>query len=113
MSKVDIHNYKQRIVVALRKLNKSDIPEKAKKDILDFYDYSLAKGISGPRIAKYIYNLVMAAELLGKSFTETDKKDMLKLVNIIMRKDNWSEHTKHDFNVVIKRFYKWLEGIEA
>ncbi|MCK4634959.1 MAG: tyrosine-type recombinase/integrase [Candidatus Aenigmarchaeota archaeon] len=109
MSKVDIHRYKQRVVIALKKLERSKLSKETKQDVLDFHRYSLAKGISGCRMAKYIYNLVLAGELLDKSFTEATKDDLVKVVNIILEKE-WSPHTKHDFNVILKRFYKWLEG---
>lgn len=109
MTKVDVHNYEGRLRIALKKLEGSKIEAANKKDIMDFYRYSLAKGISGPRMAKYLYNLILAAELLGKPFTEASKDDLVELVNQILEKD-WSNHTKHDFNVILKRFYKWLEG---
>jgi len=109
MSKVDVHNYKRRLEIALRKVDESNIPEDAKKDIFDFNQYSLAKGLTNSRMVKYIYNLILAAELLGKSFTEATKEDLVRVVNQVLQKD-WADHTKHDFNVIMKRFYKWLEG---
>ncbi|MCK4634980.1 MAG: tyrosine-type recombinase/integrase [Candidatus Aenigmarchaeota archaeon] len=109
MDKIDVHNYKGRLRLALNKLENSDLPGDAKKDIMDFYHYILDKGINVGRIAKYIYHLMQISKMLGKSFTETEKDDIIGIVNKIGEM-NYAEYTKHDFNVIIKRFYKWLEG---
>jgi site-specific recombinase XerD len=51
------------------------------------------------------------AEWLKKNFDEANKNDIEQLINNLER-SNYSAWTKHDYKVVIKRFYKWLNGDE-
>jgi len=109
MSKIDVHRYKRRLEVSLKSLHTSKIPEENKKDILDFHRYIIAEGLSVPRQVKYIYNLIQLSKWLGKKFQDAEKTDVINLVNKIEQM-NYAEHTKRDYKVVIKRFFKWLRG---
>ena len=109
MSKIDVHMYKRRLEVSLKSLSTSKIPEDNRRDILDFHQYIIAEGLSVPRQVKYIYSLIQISDWLGKSFRDVKKADILNLVNKIEQMD-YAEHTKRDYKVVIKRFFKWMEG---
>ena len=107
--KVDIHHYQRRVNVALRRIKNSKHPDINKKTLFEFYEYLVAEGLSKGRIAKYLYHLMKISEWMNKSFKKANKSDIIKVVQIIENQD-YTPHTKHDYKIVIKRFFKWLKG---
>lgn len=107
----DVHKINRRMEQALENLEKSDISEENKKLILEFRDYAISTGLTKTRILKYINTLRKLSEWLEPSFINANKKDLLKLFGKIECK-GYSEWTKHDYKVVIKKFYKWINGGE-
>jgi len=77
------------------------------KLIKEFELDCMSKGLSKLRIRKYSYTLKKISKLLRKDFTKATEKDIVKLVARI-ENSNFSPHTKHDYKVAIKRFYKFL-----
>ncbi len=108
--KVDIHNYEKRLEYYLDKLNK--VRDENKEIILKFIKYLLAEGISKGRMAKYIYCLINIAKLLNKTFEDANKDDIVDVVSKIETNKKWSDWTKHEHKVVLRRFYKWLRNSE-
>jgi site-specific recombinase XerD len=49
--------------------------------------------------------------LLGRNFRSAKKKDIESILGKLERM-NYSEWTKHDYKVTLKKFYKWLIGGE-
>jgi integrase/ribosomal protein L40E len=49
------------------------------------------------------------AEWLGKDYAKATQDDLVGLVSLIDAKD-YAEYTKYDFKIVLKMFYKWLQG---
>jgi len=96
---------------AIKGLKQSSINETNKELILKFKDNCFADGLSKKRIIKYIYSLKRLSLWLNKNFNQADKDDIKLLVSKIEMSDyaNW---TKHDFKIAIKKFYKWLKGLE-
>lgn len=92
--------------------NCREILQVNRKYILNFVDQLSAEGISKSRQIKYLYNLKRIAILLSKDFKKANKPDMVKLCSKINNNNDWTEWTKHDFLVVIKRFYKWLRNTD-
>ena len=78
---IDIYNYEKKFEATVRNMRASKITEQNKKLIKKFYNFCFANGIVKPRVTKYIRTLRQLAE--------------------------W---TKRDFNVALKKFYKWLKG---
>ncbi|MEM7816139.1 MAG: hypothetical protein QXN71_03405, partial [Candidatus Aenigmatarchaeota archaeon] len=74
-----------------------------------FRDYCLANSLSVRRILKYLHYLSVHAKILGKDFDSATKEDIQLLVAEIEKKE-WAEWTKYDNKMMIKTFYKWLEG---
>jgi integrase/ribosomal protein L40E len=108
--KVDIHNYDKYLEYFLKKLDKLD---SSNKDfIIKFVDRLFAEGLSKGRIAKYVYCLINIAKFLNKPFLEATKEDIEKVVGKIEKNESWSEWTKHEYKVVLRRFYKWLRNSE-
>jgi site-specific recombinase XerD len=107
----DIHNYKGRLKVALRKVEEANITGQNKKLILRFHKHCYAEGLSTPRIQHYVLKLRQLAEWLGKDFAKATREDVEGVVRKIEQMD-YSEWTKHGFKVTLKKFYKWLKKSE-
>lgn len=79
--------------------------------IIRFENTCVSEGLSAGRILKYLTWLCSLAKWLRKDFDKVTKNDMVKLLGRIERM-NYSEWTKHDLKVTLKKFYKWLRGGE-
>jgi integrase len=108
--KVDIHDYEKRLHYFLNKLNNLD--KANREDILKFVRYLSAEGISTGRIAKYIYSLINIVRILNKPLRDASKEDIVDLVSKIETNKEWSDFTKHDHKVILRKFYKWLRNSE-
>ena len=97
---------------AKKELLKRNLSEKNKEIILKFLDRLGAEGITKVRQLKYLYTLCNISTLLKKDFSKTNKQDIIKLCSEI-NNSKYKEWTKHDYKVVIKRFYKWLREEEG
>ncbi len=82
-----------------------------KKLIEKFLAHCQANGLSAPRIKKYAYHLNVIDGLLAMSFEKAKKSDIEALMASLEQTD-YADWTKHDFKVVIKRFWKWLKDYE-
>ncbi|VVB83624.1 Tyrosine recombinase XerA [uncultured archaeon] len=107
---MDIHNYKRRLERTLENIkNSKDISDNNKKTILKFHDSCFADGISVCKIERYLYDLARFSQMLNKDFENVEKDDLLKVAGEIEKKE-WSPNSKQTFKVMMKKFYKWLEG---
>jgi len=113
MSKgMGIHNYKRRLEKTLENIKGSKlISSKNRKIILEFHDFCFSDGLSVCKIERYLYDLYRFTQMLGNSLDKATKKDLQKVVAEIERKE-WSPHSKHTFKVMIKKFYRYIEGID-
>lgn len=103
--------YKSQVNVErqLELLNASSVPVVVKEQITSFSRIRLAKGCSRARVVKCLYCLRFLAKWFNKDFSTATKDDVIGLVNQIDLQ-NYAEHTKYDFKVILKIFYKWLLG---
>jgi integrase/recombinase XerD len=83
-----------------------------RKAIIDFYDACVAEGLTPIRMLGLLGRLIIIAEKLKKPFRKTNRKDIQQIVMKIEQR-NISDWTKHDYKVVLKKFYKWLRGTEG
>ena len=106
--KIDIHDYDKQLKNVLKRINTNrDISESNRKTILEFYDNLIAENLTKPRSIFYLNRMLMIAAWLKKDFDKSAKKD----IETIMRKINqmdYTEWTKKDYRVSLKKFYKWL-----
>jgi integrase len=110
MADIDLYNYPRRLATALDKISKEPkIGPENKKDIVSFSKIRLAKGSSHGRVAKVVYCMRCWAKWLGKPFKEANKDDLVILVGDL-ESTKLAEYTKYDLKIVLKMFYKWLEG---
>ena len=83
--------------------------ERNRELILEFERKLLSEGLTGVRVEKYIEKLRKIGEALGKDLDKVTKRDIEDFVYSVERSD-YSPWTKHDYKVVLKRFYRWLKG---
>lgn len=111
MKKHNIYNFEKQLDSAIKNLARSNISKRNKKIIMNFHDSCFAEELSVPRIIKYVSTLKNISKIMKKDFDKADKKDIMKLMQIIERRD-YSDWTKKDYKVTLKKFYKWIRGTE-
>lgn len=77
------------------------------KLVSDFLRFLSLNNIQELRINKYKYTLSKTFEMLNVEPEKATKADIQELVNKIDN-SNYKEWTKHDYRVVIKKFFTWL-----
>lgn len=111
MVKIDLYNYPKRLEGAIDKLKKLEtVSEEDKQAIISFSKVRLAKGSSHGRVAKVVYCMRLLATWLKKPFRQATKDDLIALVGDLEANNHYAEHTKYDYKIVLKMFYKWLKG---
>lgn len=104
---LDIHQYEVRLRRAYEVLEESSVSAENKRKIRDFAHFALAKGLSKPRIIKYLCYLRLLAGWLNKDFTQATKEDTERIVAHI-NQQSYSPWTVQAYKVILKRFYQWL-----
>ena len=101
------------------RLMRSDVPQEAKQDILDFLNEMRIEGRSFSHEYYYATRLRIVAGILQDKFTNPSKDDIKKLLNqLIERKGKTGRHlekqrtqaTIEDYKKTIKHYYKWKLG---
>ena len=96
---------------AKKRVDRLDTSPGNQKAILDFADFCFAEGLSVRRVIKYITTLCTLSKRLSKEFHDITRADIQDLVRGIERSD-YSDWTKRDFRIALKKFYRWLRGTE-
>jgi site-specific recombinase XerD len=110
---MDIHNYEKIVKREVEKIrNDKKICNEDKENILKYYRELLARGISYGRIMKYLQTLRKIHYWLNKPILQATKEDFVELVSKIERNPEFTEWTKHDYKVVLRRYYRWLKGLD-
>jgi integrase/recombinase XerD len=104
-----IIDFAVRVERAEAKLEKCSITERNKELILSFYEYKTAQKVKLPRIAKDLGTLRVIAEryLKDRDFTALTSEDIISIIAKVER-TGLSDWTKHDYNLILKTFYRWL-----
>jgi integrase/ribosomal protein L40E len=107
----NIYHYEDRVNAVLRDVEKSGrICQENKIAIQRFYSNCLAEGLTLARISKLLHHVRGLATLLNMNFAEASKDDITRLLREIETNSDWSPATKHDYKVILKKFYKSLAG---
>ena len=77
--------------------------------LLKYYKSRVAEGLSQARVVKCIITLRQLSQMHRKPFESASKDDIIELIAGVERRD-FSEWTKHDHKVILKKFYQWLRG---
>lgn len=80
--------------------------------ISKFIEFCKADGIGKLRIIKLEYTIRKLSKMLKIDFDKATKDDIVKLVGQLESSD-YKDWTKHDYKVILKKFYKWLNGNET
>ena len=109
---IDVHNYERRLARAFRFLkNHPKISPENKQKILEFLEYTKAEGLSLARQVSYVQWLTTIAVLLKKDFEDSDRRDVERLLTSLNSRD-WSDATKENHREAVKKFWRWLRGVE-
>lgn len=108
MSRADeVYNYSKTLERELSKLKAGLLGEENSRVVLEFHSQLVAEGISIARRIKYLQTIRSISSLLKKQFSEVTKEDIVEFVGTIEQR-NYSEWTKRDYKLLLKRFYKWF-----
>jgi len=103
--------YKLNVSARIESVENLSISEKNKELIVDFIDYCFSEGLGEHRIVKYITTLKYISLSLPTDFDKATERDIRRYVSNLER-SNKSQWTKHDYKVVMKKFYRWLNDGE-
>lgn len=76
-----------------------------------YYLQRVAEGVSPLRQYKCINTLRFISKTLGKKFEDATKDDIIELIAKLEQRPV-SAWTKHDYRVILKKFYQWAHGYE-
>ena len=91
----------------IEKVKKAKITPNNKQTILRFKDECFVDGLSKKRILKYFPILISIASMLKKDFEKATTEDIKAVVGEIEKSD-FTDWTKRDYKVGLKKFYRWL-----
>lgn len=107
--RIDIYSIEKKLQSAEQCIMTSDIPNEDKQLIIRFADHLLLeRGLSVHRVVKYLYTLKKISEHMDRSFQEANKDDLVGFVKWL-RVSNYSDWTKRDYKLALKKFYGWLQ----
>ena len=106
-----VASFAKSIESARERLASQQIPEANRQAIADFTDHCLSDGLSEKRILKYLSTLSNIARRFPVEFNDATRKHVEDLVRDIERAD-YSDWTKRDFRIALKKFFRWLRGTE-
>lgn len=111
MEKYDPHGRAERLKSLIGRLEqgKYGLSEEATKLLLGFNRDLIAEGLSVVRTYKYIETLVRLTKKLKKPYGKMTKEDIKDFI-IELEATQYSEWTKHDYKMTLRRFYKWFKG---
>ena len=107
----EVYNYSRTLERELSKLRSNCLGKENSKTVLRFYKQLTAEGLGIARRIKYLCTLRRIASLLNKPFSKVTKDDIIDFVAKIEQR-NYSGWTKHDYKMILKRFYKWLRNFD-
>jgi len=106
-NKNSIHNFDKIVLQAQNALANAQISKVNKGLIADFIDECYKNGIGKARISKCLISLKLIAIVINKDLDKVVKKDILTFL-VANEKKNYSEWTKQNYKVMVKKFYNWL-----
>jgi len=106
-NKNSIHNFDKIVLQAQNALANAPISKVNKGLIADFIDECYKNGIGKARISKCLISLKLIAIVINKDLDKVVKKDILTFL-VANEKKNYSEWTKQNYKVMVKKFYNWL-----
>ena len=103
----DFHNYKKRLEARIRILNETGLAPANRQQILEYYNYIQARGLSQARMFRSIISLRQFACTLTKPFQEATEKEVQAYVASMREKGRMPATIATNVKI-LKVFYKWL-----
>jgi site-specific recombinase XerD len=102
----DIHNLK---AVLERDTERylEKLPIEDREGVKQFIDELSAQGYSAGRVVKYLYSLTGIRKKLDKPFDKLERED-IKRYATWLEKSDYSDWTKHDLKIFLRKYIKWL-----
>jgi integrase/recombinase XerD len=94
----------------LIRVKNSQISDKNKNLIMDFYDDCVSSRSSTNRCLFYVCKLFRIIHLLRKDLDKASEENIKEIIRKVELNGDYTEWTKSNYRVTIKKFYKWLEG---
>ncbi|MFH1630702.1 MAG: tyrosine-type recombinase/integrase [Candidatus Aenigmatarchaeota archaeon] len=108
----DIHDFEKRMASIEKTISaEENILDSNKKHIQKFIDYCHAKGQKLSTIHKDLYSLWFIAKNLDKDFMDCTKEDITKVLGVI-QKQKWSDKTKRNHKVAVKKLWRIIFDME-
>ncbi len=108
---IEVYNYPRRLENEIKNVNTKITVEANRVTVLRFHREIIAQGVGIARQIKYLTTLRIISRKLGKDFSNVTKEDVIDFIASI-ENSTYSEWTKRDFRLVIKRFFKWFHECE-
>ena len=107
----DFHNFRKRLEAQIRILNEVNVSKSNRQNILEYYNYIQARGLSLSRMFRSMITLRQFACKLDKQFSNVTEKEMQAYV--ALKREEGKKTSTIETNVkILKVFYKWLNGGE-
>ncbi len=108
----DIHQFARTLKRTTDAIRRDDtLLDENKLAILKFIEFCQGQGLASATIIKHVYALKHLARFLVKSFEKANAEDIVRTSKKIQDKE-WSEATKRNARVTLKKFYKWIRKTE-
>ncbi len=108
----DIHDYPGRYSLMRAAVEKSHLDKASKSLVLEFDALLAAKRFSLPRRIKYLEILRLVGVAIGKPLNKVSRDDLMRFFGDLDARP-LSAWTKNTYAVLVKRFWKWLKGLEG
>jgi integrase len=110
--KLDIHDQDRQLTGVLKRIESDKgISKTNKATILEFYHRLLSENLSTARVVYYLNRLSIIAKWIKKDLDKASKPDIEQIMRRVNAMD-YTEWTKKDYRVTLKKFYKWLRGYD-
>lgn len=106
---MDIQDYERKYTTAQTDLRTCALSPRSKSLIEAFINDLVLENLTKQRLTKYIRTLKLIGLRLGKDLDTVDETDLKKWVSNIQQRSDYTVWTKHDYKLVLRRFYKWLQ----
>jgi len=106
-----IYSFDNDIARVLFRINHSELDEKSRKILNDFYSDCVVQSLSKARTLKCLGTMFRVARWFGKPLDEVGKDDIVAVIRRIEESD-YTGWTKHDYKAIIKSFFRWLRQSE-
>jgi site-specific recombinase XerD/ribosomal protein L40E len=107
---IDIHRFDRRLENTQNKIFSSlEINNANKNHIKKFIEYCFVSGMKKSSVVKDLYSLYFFASNTRHDLKKAKKDEFNRLIMLVENK-KWTEWTKRNHRVAIKKFMKWLNG---